>query len=40
MATQSDRPVRHLYPNSEISANTANTPAKKNAFTDKIFWAN
>lgn len=40
MATQSDRPVRHLYPNSEISANTANTPAQKNAFTDKIFWAN
>ena len=35
-----DRPVRLLYPNSEISANTANVPKQKNAFTDKIFWAN
>ncbi|MGB0274464.1 MAG: SusD/RagB family nutrient-binding outer membrane lipoprotein [Flavobacteriaceae bacterium] len=35
-----DRPVRHLYPNSEISANASNVPAQKNAFTNKIFWAN
>jgi hypothetical protein len=35
-----DRPVRLLYPNSEISANTAKVPKQKDAFTDKIFWAN
>ena len=37
---QPDRPVRHLYPNSEISANASNVPAQKNAFSNKIFWAN
>ena len=36
----SDRPVRLLYPNAEITANTANVPKQKNAFSDKIFWAN
>ena len=35
-----DRAVRLLYPNSEISANTAKVPKQKDAFTDKIFWAN
>jgi len=36
----SDRPVRLLYPNAEITANTENVPTQKNAFSDKIFWAN
>jgi len=34
-----DRPVRLLYPASELASNSDNVPAQKNAFTDKIFWA-
>ncbi len=39
LATTPDRPVRLLYPASELSSNADNVPAQKNAFTDKIFWA-
>lgn len=38
-ASTSDRPVRLMYPSSEITNNTANVPDQKDAFTDKIFWA-
>jgi hypothetical protein len=34
-----DRPVRLMYPASEISGNSLNVPAQPNVFTDKIFWA-
>lgn len=40
LASTTDRPVRLLYPAGEYSANGANVPAQKNAFTTKIFWAN
>jgi hypothetical protein len=39
LATTPDRPVRLLYPASELAANADNVPAQKNAFNDKIFWA-
>ncbi|VAX36595.1 Cell surface glycan-binding lipoprotein, utilization system for glycans and polysaccharides (PUL), SusD family [hydrothermal vent metagenome] len=39
-ATTSDRPVRLMYPASEVGGNTANVRPQKNPFTDKIFWAN
>lgn len=39
-ASTPDRPVRLQYPSSELTSNSANVPAQKNAFTDKIFWAN
>ena len=41
-ATTADRPVRLLYPSSEITSNGDNVPSQTNAqaFTDKIFWAN
>lgn len=39
-ASTSDRPVRLFYPASELSTNADNVPAQKNAFSDKIFWAN
>ncbi len=38
-ASTPERPVRLLYPSSEITGNASNVPAQKNAFTDKIFWA-
>ncbi|MCW3805400.1 SusD/RagB family nutrient-binding outer membrane lipoprotein [Plebeiibacterium marinum] len=38
-ADTEDRPVRLFYPNSEITGNTKNVPSQKDAFTDKIFWA-
>ncbi len=36
------RPVRLLYPSSEIAGNTANVPAQSEsmAFTSKVFWDN
>jgi hypothetical protein len=34
-----DRPVRLMYPASELASNSENVPAQPNAFTDKIFWA-
>lgn len=40
MASTPDRPVRLFYPNSEITGNTKNVPKQKDAFIDKIFWAN
>jgi hypothetical protein len=39
LATTPERPVRLLYPASEITANP-NVPSQSNAFSDKIFWAN
>lgn len=38
LATTADRPVRLVYPSSEITANSKNVPGQKDAFTDKIFW--
>lgn len=35
-----ERPVRMMYPSSEISGNGANVPTQPDAFTSKIFWAN
>jgi hypothetical protein len=40
LASTPERPVRLTYPSSEITANSGNLPSPKNAFTDKIFWAN
>lgn len=40
LATTTDRPVRLFYPASEVTSNSANLPQQRNAFTDKIFWAN
>lgn len=40
LATTPDRPVRLLYPASEITKNSNNVPPQKDAFIDKIFWAN
>ena len=40
LASTPERPVRLLYPSSEVTANSVNIPSQKNAFTDKIFWAN
>jgi hypothetical protein len=39
-AIESDRPVRLLYPTSEISNNSSNVPAQTNndAFASKVFW--
>ena len=39
-ATTADRPVRLMYPASEISTNGGNVPSQPNLFTKKIFWAN
>lgn len=39
-ASTPDRPVRLLYPTSEITGNPLNIPKQKDAFNDKIFWAN
>ena len=39
LASTPDRPVRLLYPASEIASNPDNVPAQMNAFNDKIFWA-
>ena len=39
-ATTLDRPIRLVYPSSEITSNGENKPAQPDAFTDKIFWAN
>lgn len=40
VATTSTRPVRLLYPSSEIAGNTANVPPQTEsmAFTSKVFW--
>lgn len=40
VATTTTRPVRLLYPSSEISGNTANVPAQSEtqAFTSRVFW--
>lgn len=40
VAPGSSRPIRLLYPSSEIAGNTANVPAQteSQAFTSKIFW--
>lgn len=40
VATTATRPIRLLYPSSEIAGNTANVPAQNesDAFTSKIFW--
>ncbi len=40
VATAATRPIRLLYPSSEIAGNTANVPAQTEsmAFTSKIFW--
>lgn len=40
VAPGSSRPIRLLYPSSEITGNTANTPqqSESQAFTSKIFW--
>ncbi len=35
-----DRPVRLMYPASELSANAAKVPSQPDPFTNKIFWAN
>jgi Starch-binding associating with outer membrane len=40
LATSSDRPVRLMYPASELSSNGANVPTQLDPFTVKIFWAN
>lgn len=40
LATTADRPVRLMYPASEISSNGANVPTQPDVFTSKIFWAN
>ncbi|MFC2151683.1 SusD/RagB family nutrient-binding outer membrane lipoprotein [Bacteroidota bacterium] len=37
-AGHADRPVRLMYPASEISVNGENVPAQPDAFTAKIFW--
>jgi hypothetical protein len=34
-----DRPVRLMYPSTEIASNADNVPAQADPFTDKIFWA-
>jgi hypothetical protein len=39
LATTPDRPVRLLYPASELASNADNVPSQKNPFNDKIFWA-
>ncbi len=39
-ASTPDRPVRLVYPNSEVTGNSANMPAQPDAFNDNIFWAN
>lgn len=40
VATTATRPIRLLYPSSEIAGNTANVPQQNesDAFTSKIFW--
>lgn len=40
VAPGTSRPIRLLYPNSEIGGNTANVPTQteSDAFTSKIFW--
>lgn len=40
VAPGTSRPVRLLYPSSEISGNTANVPAQNEsqAFTSRVFW--
>lgn len=40
VATAPNRPVRLLYPSSEIAGNTANVPAQTEAmaFTSRVFW--
>lgn len=40
VATTTTRPIRLLYPSSEIAGNTANVPQQNesDAFTSKIFW--
>jgi len=38
--TNTDRPVRLAYPQSELTNNSANVPSQPNVFTQKIFWAN
>jgi len=40
VATSSIRPVRLLYPSSEIAGNTANVPpqTESQAFTSRVFW--
>jgi len=40
MSPSSNRPVRLIYPASEITNNGANVPAQHDPFNDKIFWAN
>lgn len=40
LASTVDRPVRLMYPASEISSNGANVPAQPNVFTTKVFWGN
>lgn len=37
-ATSNPEPVRFLYPQTELDANSANVPAGINRFTSKIFW--
>ena len=34
-----DRPVRLMYPASELASNSDNVPSQLNPFTQKIFWA-
>jgi hypothetical protein len=40
VAPGASRPIRLLYPSSEIAGNTANVPSQteSQAFTSKIFW--
>lgn len=40
LATTTDRPVRLMYPASEISSNGANVPTQPDVFSTKIFWGN
>ncbi len=40
MAPGTSRPVRLIYPASEVTNNGGNMPAQPDPFTDKIFWAN
>ena len=40
LSTKPNRPVRLVYPSSELTSNAINLPTQPDAFTAKVFWAN
>lgn len=40
LASEDDRPVRLMYPQSEATRNSENVPDQPDVFDNKIFWAN